>query len=78
MSKGGKAFICMTSSFKDKEGNLKSRFVPSYNGEAITDPRSQAFYLVTEYGIANLEFRRGSGNPYKRIEHGKSPFCDFS
>lgn len=57
MSEGGKAFICMTSSYTDKEGNLKSRFVPHFNGDAITDPRSQAFYLVTEYGMANLAGR---------------------
>lgn len=53
-SKGGKSFICMTSSFKDKEGNLKSRFMPSFTGDIVTDPRSQSFYLVTEYGMANL------------------------
>ncbi len=54
MSKGGKAFICMTSSYTDKQGNLKSRFCPTFNGDIVTDPRSQGFYLVTEYGIVNL------------------------
>lgn len=54
MSKGGKAFICMTSSYTDKQGNLKSRFYPTFNGDIVTDPRSQGFYLVTEYGIVNL------------------------
>ena len=53
-SKGGQSFICMTSSFVDKEGNLKSRILPHFNGDIITDPRSQGFLLVTEYGIANL------------------------
>lgn len=53
-SKGGKSFICMTSSYKDKEGNLKSRFLPGFNGDIVTDPRSQSFILVTEYGKANL------------------------
>ena len=57
-SKGGKAFICMTSSFTDKQGNLQSRFKPTFSdGSIVTDPRSQAFYLVTEYGIANLAGR---------------------
>lgn len=57
-SKGGKAFICMTSSFTDKQGNLKSRFKPTFSdGDIVTDPRSQSFYLVTEYGIANLAGR---------------------
>ena len=44
----------MTSSYKDKQGNLKSRIVPTFNGDAITDPRSQAFNVVTEYGKASL------------------------
>ena len=48
----------MTSSFKDKEGNLKSRIYPTFSGgDIVTDPRSQGFYLVTEYGIANLAGR---------------------
>lgn len=58
MSPGGKAFICMTSSFTDKEGNLKSRIYPTFSGgDIVTDPRSQGFYIVTEYGIINLAGR---------------------
>jgi len=54
-SKNGKAFICLTSSYTDKQGNFKSRFMPTFSGgDIVTDPRSQAFYLVTEYGIVNL------------------------
>ena len=54
MSKGGKAFICMTSSFVGKDGVRRSRIVPNFNGDIVTDPRSQAFWLVTEYGAVNL------------------------
>ena len=54
MSNGGKAFICMTSSFVGKDGVRRSRIVPSFSGDIVTDPRSQAFYLVTEYGAVNL------------------------
>lgn len=53
-AKGGQSFICMTSSFTDKQGNLKSRFVPKFHGDIVTDPRSQSFILVTEYGLVNL------------------------
>ncbi len=57
-SNGGKAFICMTSSFTDKQGNLQSRFKPTFSGgDIVTDPRSQGFYLVTEYGMVNLAGR---------------------
>ena len=55
-SKGGKSFICMSSSFTDKEGNLKSRIVPTLTeGSIATDPRSSIHYLVTEYGMINLK-----------------------
>ena len=54
MSRGGKAFICMTSSFLDKGGVRCSRIVPHFGGDIITGPRSQAYYIVTEYGVVNL------------------------
>lgn len=54
MSNGGKAFICMSSSFCDKNGVLHSRIVPSFSGDIISSPRSLAFYLATEYGCVNL------------------------
>ena len=57
MSKGGKAFICMTSSFTDKTGVRRSRVLPHFGGDIVTDPRSQAYYLVTEYGAVNLAGR---------------------
>lgn len=57
ISKGGKAFICMTSSFVDRTGVRHSRIVPHFNGDIVTDPRSQAYYLVTEFGMANLAGR---------------------
>lgn len=54
MSRGGKAIICMTSSFIDRSGNMHSRIVPSFSGDIVTTPRSQVYYLATEYGIVNL------------------------
>ncbi len=57
MSPGGKAFICMTSTFRDKSGVLRSRIVPHFNGDIVTDPRSQAYYIVTEFGVVNLAGR---------------------
>lgn len=54
MSRGGKAFICMTSSFLDKGGVRCSRIVPHFGGDINTGTRSQAYYIVTEYGVVNL------------------------
>ena len=57
MSRGGKAFVCMTSAFTDKAGQLHSRILPRFDGDIVTDPRSQAYYIVTEYGAVNLAGR---------------------
>lgn len=57
MSRGGKAFVCMTSSFTDKAGVRHSRVLPTFNGDIVTDPRSQAYFLATEYGVVNLAGR---------------------
>ena len=54
MSRGGKAFLCMTSTYREKDGTLRSRIVPAFHGDIVTDPRSQAYYMVTEYGMVNL------------------------
>ena len=56
LSKGGQAFLCMTSTYRDKRtGSLASRIVPSLgSGSVVTDPRSHAFHLVTEQGMVNL------------------------
>lgn len=57
MSKGGKAFICMTSSYVDKVGVRHSRILPNFRGDIVTDPRSQGYFIVTEYGVINLAGR---------------------
>jgi butyryl-CoA:acetate CoA-transferase len=56
MSKGGKSFICFTATCADKtNGGVRSRVVPVLPaGETVTGPRTQAHYLVTEYGKVNL------------------------
>lgn len=54
-SKGGKAFICMSSLHIDRYGKPHSRIRPQFNGDIITSPRSQVYFVVTEYGVVNLE-----------------------
>lgn len=56
LSKGGKSFICCSSTFKTKDGELKSRILPTLHpGSIVTDTRSTTHYLVTEYGIVNVK-----------------------
>ena len=54
-SRGGKAFICMTSRYKEKDGTYHSRVRPQFDGDIITSPRSQVYFIATEYGVINLE-----------------------
>lgn len=57
MSKGGRSFLCLPSTFTDKKGQLHSRILPQMAGDIITTPRSQAATIVTEYGAADLTGR---------------------
>ncbi|NPV89259.1 MAG: butyryl-CoA:acetate CoA-transferase [Firmicutes bacterium] len=55
-SRGGKGLICITSVVEDKQGDLKSRIVPTLTpGAIVTVPRAMCNYVVTEYGTANLK-----------------------
>jgi len=58
LSKGGKSFLCCSSTFKAKDGTLKSRIQPTLApGSIVTDTRANVHYLVTEYGMVNLKGR---------------------
>ncbi len=55
LSKGGKSFICLSSSY-GKQGTAKSRIVPTLSpGGIVTDPRTRAHWVVTEFGKFNLK-----------------------
>jgi acyl-CoA hydrolase len=55
MSKGGKGIITLSSTYKDKDGKLRSRIVPSLEaGSIVTVPNSIVGYVTTEYGIVQL------------------------
>jgi len=54
-SKGGKSFICLSSTY-DKRGGRRSRIVLDLTpGNVVTTPRSDVMFVVTEYGIVNLK-----------------------
>jgi len=55
MSNGGKSFICIESTYTDKEGNLKSRIVPGFEPHTVvTISRQLVDHIVTEYGAVQL------------------------
>lgn len=56
LSNGGKSFICCSSTFTDKAGEMHSRIRPTLsNGSIVTDTRSNTHYVVTEYGMVNIK-----------------------
>ena len=56
LSKGGKSFICCSSTFKSKDGQLQSRIRPTLApGSIVTDTRANTHYVVTEYGKVCLK-----------------------
>jgi len=64
-SKGGKGFICMSSTVTGNDGELISRIVPTLPpGAIVTVPRTIVTYVVTEYGIVNLQGK----STYERAE----------
>jgi len=55
-SKGGKSFICLPSTYKDKTGQIHSRIKALMtHGAVITDTRTTVQYVVTEFGMVNLK-----------------------
>ncbi len=58
LSKGGKGITLIYSSRTLKDGTFASSIVPELPpGTPITVPRTYAHYVVTEYGIANLQYK---------------------
>ena len=57
LSKGGKSFICCSSTVMEKKtGQLKSRIRPTLlEGSVVTATRTNLHYLVTEYGKFNAK-----------------------
>lgn len=56
LSKGGKSFICLSSTFTDKKGEVHSRILPNFEtGSAITAARPNTHWIVTEHGKFNVK-----------------------
>lgn len=54
-SEGGKGFICLASTRRDKDGMLKSNILPYISGgSTVSAPRTMVQYVATEYGVAKL------------------------
>jgi 4-hydroxybutyrate CoA-transferase len=57
-SRGGKSVIALRSAYRDRDGQLRSKIVPTLAlGAAVTTPRTFVQYVVTEYGVADLRYK---------------------
>lgn len=54
LSKGGKSFICLPSTFNSEKGKKSRIMMTLPPGTAVTVPRTDAQYIVTEYGAADV------------------------
>jgi len=55
-SKGGKSFICLSSTVTGRDGKVQSRIRPVFDpGSIVTLPRTITHYVVTEYGKVCLK-----------------------
>ena len=56
LSRGGKSFICLSSTHQNKDGTVASRIRPTLQtGSVVTDTRVNTMYVVTEYGCVCLK-----------------------
>lgn len=55
LSKGGKSFMCLSSTSTDKDNNVRSNIMLNLPpGAAVTTGRTDVMYIVTEFGAAYL------------------------
>jgi 4-hydroxybutyrate CoA-transferase len=55
MAKNGKSLIALPSTYKDKEGKIRSRIVSMFPmGTVVTTSRNDVEWVVTEYGAVRL------------------------
>jgi acyl-CoA hydrolase len=76
-SRGGKSFLCLTSTYTDKKGELHSRIVPTLApGGIVTTPRASVDYIVTEYGKECLKGRSTWARAEKLVNIAHPAFRD--
>lgn len=52
---GGRSFICLRSTHKDRDGVVQSNIVPWLpEGSIVTTPKNYQMYIVSEWGLADV------------------------
>lgn len=54
----GKNILAINSTYTDKDGNLRSKIVPTLpENTVVTTSRNDVEFVVTEFGVANLQYK---------------------
>ncbi|HWP97822.1 MAG TPA: acetyl-CoA hydrolase/transferase C-terminal domain-containing protein [Syntrophomonadaceae bacterium] len=78
LSRGGKSILALNSTFKDREGRLRSRIVPYLSpGTIVSTPRNDVDYVVTEYGAVNLRWQSVAERVRRLISVAHPDFRDI-
>lgn len=57
-AKNGKNILAINSTFNDKDGNLRSKIMPTFpENTVVTTSRNDVEYVVTEFGVAYLRYK---------------------
>jgi 4-hydroxybutyrate CoA-transferase len=57
-AKNGKNILAINATFTDKEGNLRSKIMPTFpENTVVTTSRNDVEYVVTEFGVAYLRYK---------------------
>jgi len=77
MSKGGKRILAIASTYTDKDGNLKSKILPTLpEGSVVTTTRNEQEFIVTEYGAVDIALDSLSVRTKKLISIAHPDFRD--
>lgn len=77
MSKGGKRILALASTYTGRDGNLKSKILPTLpEGSVVTTTRNEVEYVVTEYGVVNIYLDSLSVRTKKLISIAHPQFRD--
>jgi 4-hydroxybutyrate CoA-transferase len=77
MAKNGKRIMAVASTYTDKEGNLKSKILPTLpEGTVVTTGRNDINFVCTEYGVVDLQYESITKRVKKMISIAHPQFRD--
>lgn len=77
MAKNGKRILAVASTYTDREGNLRSKILPTLpEGSVVTTTRNELQYVCTEYGVVDMQYESITKRVKKMISIAHPQFRD--